>query len=379
MASIIKLKRSATPSSVPSTLQEGEIAVNIVDKKLYVGGVNGGANVQTLSGDQYNLTSVNGSDAATITLTVDNDALSNDSITFSAGEGIDIAESSGTITISGENASDSNKGIASFDSGDFTVSSGNVTLTDGPNGAVLTINGTTDEVAVSRSNGTVTIGLPDDVSITAQLNVGENVVATGNVEVGGVLNVTSLASLDGGIDVDGAFTVADTSGNIDTTGTLNVDGATTLNGLTVTTFTANGTATFSGLVDINNDADISGQLNVGENVVVSGNTSIGGSLHVDGNFTVEGAVTYISSSTVEVDDSLLKLSANNVADTVDTGVYALYIESATSKYAGYFRDATDNVFKFFTDLEVEPTSTVNTGGTGFALAQVDAIIDGGSY
>jgi hypothetical protein len=37
------------------------------------------------------------------------------------------------------------------------------------------------------------------------------------------LNVTGLASLDGGIDVDGAFTVADTSGNITTSGTLDVN------------------------------------------------------------------------------------------------------------------------------------------------------------
>ena len=335
MASIIKLKRSLTPSSVPSSLTEGEIVVNLEDKKLFVGGKNGGANVQGLFGDLYNLTSTNGSDAATITLTVDNVTLSNDSITFSAGEGINISESSGTITIAGEDASDTNKGVASFNSGDFKVTSGGVQLAD--------------------------------------------TLAIGNTGITGTLDVSGLASLDGGIDVDGAFTVADSTGNIDTTGTLNVDGATTLNGLTVTTFTANGTATFSGLVDINNDADISGQLNVSENIVVSGNTSIGGDLHVDGNFTVEGSVTYISSSTVNVDDSMLKLSANNAADTVDTGVYGLYIEAATNKFSGYFRDATDGVFKFYTDLEVEPTSTVNTGGTGYALAQVDAIIDGGIY
>ena len=49
-------------------------------------------------------------------------------ITFSAGEGIDVAESSGTITYSGEDATTSNKGIASFSTNDFDVSSGAVSI-----------------------------------------------------------------------------------------------------------------------------------------------------------------------------------------------------------------------------------------------------------
>jgi hypothetical protein len=117
-----------------------------------------------------------------------------------------------------------------------------------------------------------------------------------------------------------------------------------------------------------------GRATISSNLLVSGNT------HIDGNLTVEGAVTYISSSTLNVDDSMIKLAANNAADTVDTGSYAKYVDGATTKYAGYFRDASDSgIFKFYYGLQTEPGTTVDTGATGYAVAQLDAVIDGGTY
>src|SRR5210317_1961578 len=48
---------------------------------------------------------------------------------FLAGEGINTTASGGTLTIAGELASTSNIGVASFNSGNFTVASGDVTVT----------------------------------------------------------------------------------------------------------------------------------------------------------------------------------------------------------------------------------------------------------
>lgn len=88
------------------------------------------------------------------------------------------------------------RGVASFDSGDFDVSSGAVSLKNATTGAVLTISATANETTVSRSNGTVTVGLPDDVTVTGQLNVGENIVVQGNLIVSGTTTTVNSETVN---------------------------------------------------------------------------------------------------------------------------------------------------------------------------------------
>lgn len=93
-------------------------------------------------------------------------------------------------------ATTSVRGVASFDSGDFDVSSGAVSLKNAATGAVLAISATTNETTVSRTNGTVTVGLPDDVTIAGQLNVGENVVVSGNLIVSGTTTTVNSETVN---------------------------------------------------------------------------------------------------------------------------------------------------------------------------------------
>jgi len=65
------------------------------------------------------------SDSGTIDIDLDSESL-----TVSGGEGIDTSATGTTLTIAGEDASTSNKGVASFSSDNFSVSSGAVTIKD---------------------------------------------------------------------------------------------------------------------------------------------------------------------------------------------------------------------------------------------------------
>ena len=161
------------------------------------------------------------------------------------GEGIDIQynDGAGIVVISGEDASDTNKGIASFSSTDFVVTSGNVTLNSesiqDKVGAMVTGNTETGiTVTYQDSDGTIDFEVADQFTShsTSDLSEGTNLYYTAE-RVQDEISTTVVAGtgLDSTYnDGAGTFTI-----DIDSTVTTN-SGSQTLTNKTLGSGTALG-------------------------------------------------------------------------------------------------------------------------------------------
>ena len=138
--------------------------------------------------------------------------LLSDTLAFVGTDPIDTTITNNTVTISAKDATTTTKGVASFATADFTVSSGAISIknvnlgTQTTGDYVANIQGTTNEVTVSPTTGegtTVTIGLPDDVTVTNNLTVGGNLNVTGTINS---VNTTQVNIVDNKINLNTDFT-----------------------------------------------------------------------------------------------------------------------------------------------------------------------------
>ena len=378
------------------------------------------------------------------------------------------------------------------------LSNSSITVSDGSSstaislGGTLTFAGTSNEVEVGESSGTVTVGLPSAAQITTSLGVGGgstngvqisqgaiaiknggtqsyvdfycessnahyarlqapahsafsgNITATLPATTGTLALTSDIHTTEELQDIIGAMfssntetgitaTYQDADGTIDLViGTLNQD--TTGSAAALTTARTIHGVSFDGSANIDlseviqdtvgamfssntetgiaatyEDGDGTIDLVIGSDVIVnsmiaddaidsaqladgsidtvhiaddqvtgdklSNDITIANDLTVAGNLVVTGSTTQ-TGATVS-NSNFQALSNNNSGNATDFGFYGKYVESTTTKYAGLFFDAsTDNTFRLFVDTQTEPSTTVNTGATGYAAGTLVANITG---
>lgn len=109
----------------------------------------------------------------------------------------------------------------------------------------------------------------------------------------------------------------------------------TVNALAQAAFNkANTGGTFTGSVIINQDLTVSGNVNITGNVISHG------------------------ANDLIINDPLIYIANNNAGNLVDIGIIGNFT-SGTYQHTGLVRDATDGVWKLFSNVVAEPTTTVD--------------------
>jgi trimeric autotransporter adhesin len=292
------------------------------------------------------------------------------------GTGITTNVDNGTVTVSGTDATTSVKGVASFSSTNFDVSSGAVSVKAGgisdtnlagtldlTGKSVTLANGEISNAELANStieiNGT-TINLGGQGTIdTDDINEGANNLYYTTARADSDARYAITVTDNGG---DGSITYTPSTGEITYTGPSAAE--------TRAHFSAGtGVDITDGVVSIGQAVDSAADVTF-NTVTTVGNLTVGGNLQVNGSQTI------VSSQSLSVTDNMIYMNAgesdNSPTADIDIGFAANVNDTGTYQHTGLFRDATDGVYKFFQGYVPEPDASVeiDTAHASFQLADV---------
>jgi hypothetical protein len=302
---------------------------------------------------------------------VDNYLVGGTALSYNAGQ-FDLDD---TAVDAGSYGSDSSVATFTVDAQGRLTAAGSTTIDINAN-QVNDFNDAIDDhlsggTGIEYSSGTISI---EDTAVTAGSYGSSTQIPTFTVDAQGRLTAASYESISTDLDISadtGTDTISLATETLDFTG-----------GTGVSTSVSSGSVTISIGQDVDTDADVVFASVATDDIKSSGGTTAltlsGANVTVEGNLTVSGTTTTVNSTTLTVTDPLVFVgNDNNTTDAVDLGIFGMYDTSGSQDlYSGIFRDATDGKWKLFKDSQSAPTTTVNTGATGYTVATLVANLEG---
>jgi len=387
----------------------GSVSGNVAGQIIYDSGsvkFNNGSGWVTLSASSGTMSNFIISDGTTTQTIADGNT-----ITFTPGEGIDLSvAATDTVNISAEDATSSNKGVASFSTDNFSVSSGAVTIKDGGVALAEMANIADDRVlgnvsgsaaapsALTAANIRTLINVADG----AQVNVGTNlsqttaaaqltiasstgdniIVAEASSTIAGLMSTTHHDKLDG---IEANATADQTASEIKTLvgeGNGKFVPAAGSSGEFLKHDGTFGTPSYTNNTDINvNVANLTARLpQITESVTIGDATDVvvttSGNLVVTGDLTVSGDTVTANVGTLDVEDKNITLNkaSGDSSSTADGAGLTIQDAVDASTDASILWNASGDKFVFSHPVDVTGILTA-TGTSVFANLDISGDVD----
>ncbi len=300
-------------------------------------------------------------------------------VTLDIGAGNGISVSADAIAVTAGN------GLTSNATGVHIVTSGDSTLIANATG--LYVNDATLSIATSQLSGDVALGTQTSGNYVATITAANGASVSGSGSETAAVTVGVVAGTGVTVNATGVhigqpvgITSNVTFANV-VTDLLTTNGNTKIGDSSADLLSINASVNTNIMPSANVTYDVGSNFMRWSSVYAAnvhaalgyfdGNVQVGGDIIVTGNLVTQNV------SSVIISDPMIYLAGNNyTSDLVDIGFAANYFDGATQRHTGFFRDATDGIYKLFSgsEQELSGNNTVNTAANGYTTATLVAYL-----